>query len=247
MRRHVFRYLAPGRPAIGAEIELAREDSHHLARVVRRRAGDRIELIGESGGLWAATIVDPGPPARVRVVAGPRAGPPPAPVRLHVGLTDAARLAALVETAAELGVPEIAVMTCERGRPVGDWAGRAARLERVAIAAARQAGHAAIPRVRGLVPFERALTEAGRRAAYLLDPEALTPLDHALSDRPATATEVALMVGPAAGFSEHEVAAARAGGVRPVRVGPATLRVETAAIVATVLALSAVGHLAREE
>jgi 16S rRNA (uracil1498-N3)-methyltransferase len=53
---------------------------------------------------------------------------------------------------------------------------------------------------------------------------------------------VALVVGPEAGFSEQEVAAARESGLAVCRLGPTVLRSETAALVAVSLALSATGR-----
>ncbi|MGB1526491.1 MAG: RNA methyltransferase PUA domain-containing protein, partial [Miltoncostaeaceae bacterium] len=67
--RHVFRYVVPDDPDAGAgapDVVLGPDDSHHLARVVRRRAGDAVEVIGPSGGIWPCEVADLGPPARLR-------------------------------------------------------------------------------------------------------------------------------------------------------------------------------------
>ena len=49
------------------------------------------------------------------------------------------------------------------------------------------------------------------------------------------ATTVTALVGPEGGFTEEEAAQARAAGYRPVRIGPHTLRFETAAVAAAAL------------
>lgn len=241
--RHTFRYLARERLRPGATLTLGPDDSHHLARVVRRRAGDPLELIDGAGGLWSATVVAPGPPATVRVGEA-RPGPAVAPLMLAQGLLDGGRLALVVEKAAELGVERVVVFASERVRraPGADEARRRlARLERVAEAAARQAGHGRMTAVEGLVPFLTVLDELDADEAYLIDARGDAGLTTALGTGSARR---ALLVGPEAGFAPGEVAAARARGLRVCRLGPATLRAETAALAAMTLALAAAGRFA---
>jgi 16S rRNA (uracil1498-N3)-methyltransferase len=234
--------VAPA-PEPGQELALSADDSRHLARVVRRRPGDEVELTDGAGRLWPAVVVATGPPATVRV-GEPRAAPAPAPVALHLGLAEWGRIDLVVEKAAELGVREVTLMVCERTRRVPGpdaWARRRERLERVAEAAARQSGQAWLPAVRGLVPFSEVVAEIPTGEGYLIDPrgEATLPVAGAPGAAPG---RMALVVGPEAGFSEREVAQARDAGLAVCRLGPATLRTETAAIVAMSLALSATGR-----
>jgi 16S rRNA (uracil1498-N3)-methyltransferase len=240
--RHTFRYLVAEAPAPGDEVALSPDDSHHLSRVVRRRPGDAVELTDGAGRLWPAVVVATG--ARATVRAGePRDAPRPPPVALFLGLTDWARVDLVVAKAAELGVRDLALMTSERvGRVPGPdaWERRRRRLERVAAAAARQSGQAWLPRLRGLVPFGDALAEVPPGEGCLIDPRG----DAAISAVVGRFGRAALLVGPQAGFSEAEVAHARAAGLAVCGLGPAVLRTETAAIAAVTLALAAAGRLA---
>jgi 16S rRNA (uracil1498-N3)-methyltransferase len=239
--RHTFRYLVAEPPAAGEELTLSAEDSHHLARVVRRRPGDEVELTDGAGRLWPAVVVAAGERATVRV-GTPRAAPEPPAVSLYLGLTDWARVDMVVEKAAELGVREVALMTSERAGRVpgaGAWERRRERLGRVARAAARQSGQVWLPRIRGLVPFGDALAEIATGEGCLIDPRG----DAAIS-AVAGSGRAALLVGPQAGFSEAEVALARESGLAVCALGPAVLRTETAAIAAVTLALAATGRLA---
>lgn len=244
--RHTFRYLVHQAPRPGDTIALSPEDSHHLVRVVRRAPDDPLELIDPAGRLWAATLVAPGPPATVRVWAA-RAAPAPAPLTLYLGLLEAGRLDLVVEKAAELGVERVVLVQTERVRRTPDaeaLARRLARLGRVVAAAARQSGRATLTRVEGLVPFAAVLDQLSSDEAYLIDARAEAGLDQALRAREPTAGgRAALVVGPEAGFTEVERAGARERGIPACRLGPATLRAETAALVAMSLALAATGHL----
>ncbi|WP_217915625.1 RsmE family RNA methyltransferase [Miltoncostaea marina] len=239
--RHVFRYPVAEPPAAGRELDLSPEDSHHLARVVRRRPGDPVEVIGPDGRLWPATVVRTGPVAAVRVEPGAPRAPRAAPVALRMGLAEWGRLDTAVEKAVELGVAEVGLFTSERVRRVPDadaWERRRARLERVALAAARQCGRAPLAGVTGLVPLTELLDGIPAGEGYLIDPRGDAPLTTAIADG-APAGRVELVVGPDAGFSDGEVARARAAGLRVCRLGDAILRAETAAIAAVTVAVAA--------
>ncbi len=80
-----------------------------------------------------------------------------------------------------------------------------------------------------------------RSGRFLVDSRGSTGLGEAVRDRPQA--RVSIVVGPDAGFSDAEVAHAAARGVAVCRLGDATLRAETAALAATVVAADALGVL----
>jgi 16S rRNA (uracil1498-N3)-methyltransferase len=244
--RHVFRYLVRTVPGPGETLALSDADTHHLVKVVRRRAGDGVELIDPEGQLWPATVVDAGPPARVRVAAAAELGPPAAPVVLYQGLAEWGRVDMLVEKAAELGVSEVVLFASERARrvPAPDaWRRRRERLGRVVEAAARQAGRGNLTRVRGLLALDAVLAEIPQGTGFLLDARGERSLSAALAGTTARPGAVRVVVGPDTGFAENEVRAAREAGLAVCRLGAGTLRAETAALVALSLALQAAGAL----
>lgn len=236
--RHTFRYVVDAAPAEGDEIALSAGDSHHLARVVRRRAGDEVELIDADGATWTAVVVHTGPPAVVRVGAGGARPAAPATVTLYQGLAEWGRLDTVVEKAVELGVAEVVLFTSSRARRVPDaasWGRRRERLGRVAEAAARQSGRAPVPGVRGLVPFDLVPGEIPDGEGFLIDPRGDATLPAALRAY-ASRARTALVVGPEAGFSADEVDTARSRGLAICRLGSTVLRAETAAIAAVTVA-----------
>jgi 16S rRNA (uracil1498-N3)-methyltransferase len=244
--RHTFRYLVADAPEAGDEVTLSAADSHHLARVVRRRPGDAVEIIDGAGTRWAAVVVEAGDRARVRVEAASAVRPPPVSVILYQGLIDGGRLDTVVEKSAELGVEEVVVVVTERARRVpgpDTWERRRQRLLRVAESAARQSGQARLPRLRGLVPFPEVVSEIPAGEGFLIDPRGDASLPSALTAREGAPARVSLVVGPEAGFGDAEVALARAAGMAVCGLGGAILRAETAALVAVSLALAAGGAL----
>lgn len=237
--KHTFRYRVEQPPA-GSELLLAADDSHHLARVVRRVAGDAVELIDGDGAIWPATVLDPGPPSRVQVGATPRPAPPLIPLHLVVGLAEWGRLDLVAEKATELGVPSLTLFSSARTRRVPDaaaFASRRERLHRVGEAAARQSGRARGIAVGELQTLETVLATCDPAATLLVDATGERRLGEAL--RGADARPVQVIVGPDAGFAPAEIAEATARGVVVVTLGPAILRTETAAIAVAAVAADA--------
>jgi 16S rRNA (uracil1498-N3)-methyltransferase len=241
---HVFRYFAPEDPREGVVMALAEADQHHAARVVRRREGAEIELIGADGRLWPARVASLGPPVEVEVTGPPRLTPAPAPVAVYQGLAEWSRLDWLVEKLTELGVAEVTIVASERARRVpseAEWLRRRDRFRRVAESAARQAGTGAIPDLRGVVAFDAAVEEIAHREGYLLQIGSGASLQSALAAR--SGDDLAVLVGPEAGFSGAEVERAAVAGITLCGLGASVLRAETAALAAAVTCLSAVGRL----
>jgi len=199
--------------------ELAREDDHHLRRVLRLRPGDELCLCDGSGSVRSAVLADPG---RLDLTGGiDRVPPPPYPITVGVAPPKGDRLDLLVAKACELGVDRIVLFAAERS--VVRWdAGRAERalerLGRVVRAAGAQSRRTHLP--------ELALEDLG---ALLAAGAPVADLD----GRPPAPGDRTLLVGPEGGWSEEERAAAAAGGGR-VRLAADVLRVETAAIAAAV-------------
>jgi 16S rRNA (uracil1498-N3)-methyltransferase len=251
--RHVPRYMLREAGQAGATVHLDGPDSHHLARVVRRRRGDGVELIDGQGGIWDASVVELGPPVTL-TLGTRRPGPAATPVTLAVGTTEARRVDLVVEKATELGVEQVVVMASERaGRLPADegWERRSARLVRVAEAAARQSGRAVLPHLRGVVPFGQVIEEIPDGDGLIIDPRGDVSLTQALAGQAGRAGSTYLLVGPEAGFSGDELSAAKRHGLVAATLGSAVLRTETAAIASITLALSAWGamepHVEAEE
>ena len=243
--RHVFRYLVDGDPAEGDLISLCDDDSHHLSRVVRRQVGDPVEVIAPAGDLWPCEVVTVGRPATVRVGGPALPAPAACDVTLWVGLTERGRLDLGAGRAAELGVRRRGVVVTARAKRVPDadaWDRRAARMQRLAVSAARQSGRGVRPIQMGLVPWAHVIETTPSGQGIILDPRAGTSLDDALGTR-AGGDAVTLLVGPDTGFSDGEADEAVAGGFTAVQMGAGVLRAETAAITAAALTLGALGGL----
>jgi 16S rRNA (uracil1498-N3)-methyltransferase len=230
------RFFVEGTRAIGSTVEIAGGDARKIARVLRLRAGDRIEIVDSAATAFAASIDAVGPAVQARLVEviGERAE---APAGLAIDVAQAVpkgrRMELVVEKATELGAVAFLPFYCERsvGRRVGGE--KLARWQRLARTAAQQSGRRDVPAVREPQSFDALLACFSSYAAVLfaweLAPAA--PLYELLSSALPAAGRVLVVVGPEGGFTHEEAEAARQSGAVALSLGPRILRADTAAIV----------------
>lgn len=223
----------PGLAGAAGEITIGGEEAHYLRRVVRIRPGEAVTASDGEGTLAELVVREAGAEIRAEV-RGVRAVPRVAALEVWCGAPEGDRGDWLVEKLAEIGVATLRLVDAERGR----WeraAQRAARWDRLAIAALRQSRSAHLLRILPPVDLEEALTAGGHPGtAYLADP-AGAPF------RPAPAaagTGVGAAIGPSGGFSGAERKLLESNGFVPTRLSASRLRTETAALVLAALVLA---------
>jgi 16S rRNA (uracil1498-N3)-methyltransferase len=221
------RFFLTAAPVAGRAI-LSGDEARHLARVLRAKVGYSVSLFDGSGCEWPARVVaigrsdvelETGAP----IEAPPRRGPR---LTLAVALPKGERQKWLVEKLTELGVDRLVPLVTERGVAEATR-GAIERLERGVIEACKQCGRNRLMEIGK--PMTVAEAAAGKPAAtigLLADPTG-HPLDVAAVDGE---NDVFALIGPEGGFTDAEIALARAAGFQPVTLAPHVLRVETAAI-----------------
>jgi 16S rRNA (uracil1498-N3)-methyltransferase len=232
--------IAPERTRDG-RVWFDREESHHLVRVLRLRAGDTVVAVDGSGRELTVRLDTLGPEASGTIVAvGARATESPFAIALVQAIPKGDKLETVIRAATELGVMRIApalsartVVRLEAARA----ATRVARWERVAREAAKQCGRARVPVIETPRPLAAWIAETADDEALRLClwEEERVPLAHVLDALATAPTSATVIIGPEGGLSEDEVASARAQGWRTAGFGPRLLRTETAgpSIIAT--------------
>ena len=235
MRLHV-----PPAGLAGGRASLTRQDSAYLLRVLRLRAGDRLQLFDGIGGAYPAEVVALGAEGGELRLLGPREVDVDRAVAVSLwqGLPKGEKMEWVIQKATELGVAEIVPLRCARSvaQLAGDRMGRKLeRWQKVAVEAARQCGRSDVPPLRPPAAPEAlwALARSGTPVILLHDGGQL-PLARALAEL-GEIPRLALAVGPEGGFDPEEVRGAKEAGVRLVGLGKRVLRTETAAIVACAL------------
>jgi 16S rRNA (uracil1498-N3)-methyltransferase len=244
MRRFTF---APDRLA-GDRVTFDREETHHLARVLRLHAGDTVVASSGDGRDHTIRIESLGETATGTVIATvARAAESPLDVTLIQGVPKGDRMEAIVRMTTELGVARIVPALTERTivrLDAARWRERARRWQRVAKEATKQCGRAVVPEVEIPRPLAECL-DAPDDAFRLCVWEGATAPLAGLLDRAERAARVRVLVGPEGGLAAAEVDTARARGYEVASLGPRVLRAETAGPVIVAILQARLGDLAR--
>jgi len=230
------RIYFPGDIPAHGRCELARAQSHHIARVLRLGVGDAIVLFDGAGGEYEAVIVRV-KDALVTIDVGERRAvdrESPLAVTLAQGISGGERMDFTVQKAVELGVARIQPL--ETSRSVvrlsdARAAKRRAHWQSIAIAACEQSGRNRIPEVAPVVTLRDwlgASVPGHGELRILLAPDA----ERALGELPVPSGRVALIAGPEGGLTVEEREDVLRAGFVAARLGPRVLRTETAALAA---------------
>jgi len=212
--------------------ELEAKVAHYLNDVLRLRAGDAFVVFDAAAGAEAdAVLIDrtscslSAPRSAARVQSSN--------ITLVQALGKGDKTEQVVRSATALGVDELHLVESARSvARAGDRAeSKHARLESIALDAARQSTRGDVPRVVGPYSFSRALEDLKTRAGLklCLVPGAPATVS-ALAQDWSAGTPLALIVGPEGGLSEDEIARAEAAGFVAARFGELVLRTEIAGI-----------------
>jgi 16S rRNA (uracil1498-N3)-methyltransferase len=221
----------------GTRVTLEDQDAHYLGTVLRLGKGKQVTVFNGRGVERLATI-DRLDRQRAELSLGARLAAlpePPVETTLIQALVKNDAMDLIVQKATELGVRRIYAVQTDHSVVRLDASRaehRLAHWRRIARSACEQSGRHSPPIIQAHASFTECLAAVSLGALRIaLDPHASS--SHAL---PRAVAEVCLLVGPEGGWSSADRAHISAARFRPLRLGPRTLRAETAAIAACVLA-----------
>lgn len=232
------RFYLPGDLA-QPDLVLEGSEAHHLAHVLRLRAGQSVVLFDGRGAEVDATItavskrevrLEPGTVRQLTDVPGLR-------LTLAVAPPKGDRFRWLVEKATELGVERLIPLRTTRS-VVDPRDAKLDKLRQTVIAACKQSGRARLMAIDETTDLEslratRAAQAATASATLLLHPEA-PPLREQLRG---VEGELLLVIGPEGGFTPEELEQADSSGFPRGALGHTILRTETAALAGASIAL----------
>jgi 16S rRNA (uracil1498-N3)-methyltransferase len=226
----------------GKGVGLPEQAGLHLTRVLRLEPGARITLFDGHGGEYQGTLERDGKKFWAKVGDhDPVERESPLSITLLQGVARGERMDLIVQKATELGVARIIPVLAERSVVRVGADQRARKLEHwqaVAIAACEQCGRNRVPPVGSPLALGdaiAALSADSRRCLLAADgPEPLAAATRG------GVRELALLIGPEGGLAANERKFAAANGFGAYRIGPRTLRTETAGL-AALAALQAMG------
>ena len=212
------------------DVRLSEEIVHHLRTVLRREAGEIIQLLDGTGGICRCRVETLGKKGGLALILERgRMEDTAFPIHLFQALPKGDKIDLVLQKGTELGVSSFTVVLAGRSVPVLSAERedkRQQRWQRIVQEAARQCQRPVLPRLGPALPLAEALVACTEELKLMLWEDESLPLVEALPEgRPGSA---AVLVGPEGGFSAEEAAAARKAGFIPVRCGPRILRSETA-------------------
>ncbi|MRS11536.1 MAG: 16S rRNA (uracil(1498)-N(3))-methyltransferase [Actinobacteria bacterium] len=243
----LHRFFAEGPVPDSGALPLDDRAVHHLRDVLRLGTGDEI-IVVYAGTAARVRLTDVGVSVR-----GERMEDLP-PVRLPrvtlvQGLAKGEKMDDIVRQATEIGVSRIVSFAAERSVVKLDARKAAERVERwrrIAAEAAQQSQRADIPEVLPLAAA-RDLPSLLAESAVLVcweDAAGSPGIGEGLAAlAPTDGQDVAVVIGPEGGLTEHEARMLSAEGAVTVSLGETILRTETAGVVSTALAMYLRGGL----
>ena len=210
----------------GGRVTITGGDARHLARSLRARVGEEIEVIDPAGHLLTVRLELVTPDRVEGVVVAELTHQPEPTARITIAIANlpAPALELVLSRCTEVGAHAFHVFQAERS------VARGAKLERwgtICREAAMLAGRLRIPRVDALSSLEEVLKVSNH--PVMLARTASQSLTAMTSPR-----DLTLLIGPEGGWSDRELAAV------PVKasLGPRNLRADTAALVSLAVALA---------
>ncbi len=226
-------------PPPGSSLTLSGDEARHALRVKRLQPGDTLGLLDGRGGVASGRLLASARSGRhdwtcqIEVVDAQSFEPIRPRVEVFSGVPEGDRLASLLDGISQAGAALWAPLDSEFGGAAAR-SGRAAaheRLSRIVRESAKQCGRAWLLDLAPPISFRDALSLEHTSFIVLADASGAPYSPSAESDT------IRLLVGPEGGWSPHELDLAREHAVQPVRFAPHTLRVETAAAIATAIIL----------
>lgn len=229
------------------EIRLNEKTSHHLAHVLRLRAGDSLTLFDGNGGEHMAVIKSIDKKGVTVQLKAFNSRIVESTLKLHLlqSLLRCDKMDLIIQKAVELGVSKITPILAERCNVKWHSKREKSRLthwQSIMIAACEQSKRLCIPElspVQSLKEWSVRNTLAGEK--FVLSPHASQTLKRKQIVN--AQLPITILIGPEGGFSDQEMNMLLEGKFQPLYMGPRILRTETAAIAAMTIFQSFYGDM----
>lgn len=209
---------------------LSLEESAHVVKVLRAKAGDEIAIMDGAGHSYLVEIIDPNPrKCAFKITDKKEATPKPFRIHLAIAPTKSVdRLEWFVEKACEMGVDEISIIQTQRTerKKVNHE-----RLEKKAISAMKQSKNfwkCEVNELKSLKDFVNSQKEVANKYAAYVE----TGAEDLLQKKVLPHTNCLILIGPEGDFSSEEVDVLKTSNFELVSLGRNVLRTETAGVAA---------------
>ena len=215
---------------------------HQLKNVFRLEKGDEIVLLDNSGFQYRCQVelLSKNEGSFEVLEVAENAIKPAREIYLYVSMIKKDNFEWILEKATEIGVSHFAPIISGRSVKINFNHDRGLKIVKEA---SEQSGRGKLPELRQIISFDKALDEVGRNEipaiAFHLEEGLMEAADFISQKlkKQAEVSKIAIFIGPEGGWSDTEIEQFKKHDVNILSLGDATLRAETAAIVASTLFL----------
>jgi len=209
------------------EFVFSREESKHLAKVLRKTPGELITVTNGKGLEWSGKLLVV-TPSKTSAKLEDAKQHNASKNQIHLAIAPTKnnnRMEWMLEKLTELGIASITPIKC-------DYSERklvkTERFEKIIIAGLKQSQQFFLPQINELVPFSEFINRIKFDQTFIAHCEDLPK--QKLLNLPLSGAESCLMIGPEGDFSSTEIASALQKNIIPVSLGQQRYRTETAGL-----------------
>lgn len=212
-------------------ITFNKEESRHIVRVLRKKAGDILQITNGHGFLFEAKITFANDKKCVAEIISSSKKEKGWNYYLHIAIAPTKnndRLEWFLEKATEIGVDEVTPIICSNSeRKIV----KHERLEKIVQSAMKQSLKFALPKLNETISFTNFIKQPREGATFIAHCEDTEKqlLKNVVKEQ----EKITILIGPEGDFSTQEIELALDKNYTPISLGESRLRTETAGIVAT--------------
>lgn len=213
---------------------LNEEQSRHIARSLRMRAGDMLMLCAGDGKDYGCMIdsIDSGIVAMSVCYEQASGSEPTVSVTLYQGVPKGDKLEDVIQKCTELGITAVKPVLTHRSvsRPDAKSAlKKQARYQKIALEAAQQSGRGIVPEILEMSPLKAAVEQDSSELKIIFYEGGGEPLKKLIDKN---VKSVSIYIGPEGGFEKSEVELIQSNGGVAATLGKRILRTQTAPVAA---------------
>lgn len=236
------RFYISSKPIPGEQIRISGQEARHITSVLRLTGGATVECFDNSGTIYTAVLEQTNKHEvlariqHIRIDTRQEA----APLTLAQALLKGKKMDFLIQKSTELGVDTFLPLTTRYCENKGQRQRQSERWQKIMIEACKQSHRTRPMNILEVTPLELAdfSTYTNRLVAW--EEDTSHPPRNLLTQNPGSNC---LIIGPEGGIQAEEINLLIGQGFTSFSLGKATLRAETAAIVATTLVQYLSGNL----
>jgi len=227
--------------SVGQEIVLAKEESHYLLNVLRKKTDSSVTLFNGQGGEYNANLVEITKKTAILKIYEYKNVDCESPLKLTLvqAVSRPEHMDYTIQKAVELGVQHIVPVITERSPPLNKVDKRKRHWLSIIVSACEQSGRNRLPQLHDVISLANWLSKPQLGDCLVLSPTGERSLCVSLSVHDIR-NPIIILIGAEGGLTKTEVQSAIEAGYLDISLGKRILRTETAAT--TLLAICQIWH-----